>query len=324
MSVPRHAISASYASCRRVTRRAASNFVPCFLVLPRGKRRAMHALYAFMRHTDDLADNRRPVDARRQDLARWRAMLDEVFSANAEGRIAAKPKPPSAAPGIFDPHGSSEWHRRHASGTRLLPALADAVHRFAIPTEHLYTVIDGVEMDLAQRYYKTFDELAEYCHRVASAVGLACIHIWGFRGDQAMDRARKCGLALQLTNILRDLREDAERGRIYLPLEDLDRCGYSPEDLTAGVVDERFSRLMMLQIDRVRRFYRQGAELIRWLEPDGQRIFGMMTSIYHRLLEELERRQDEIFVRRIGLSRWQKLAITARWALLPPRRSALP
>ena len=292
---PQQAIHSSYALCRGMARRAGSNFYPCFLLLPRSKRRAMDALYAFTRYTDDLIDNPQPVEARRTALARWRTSLEAALS------------------GSVDPPGES-----------LLPALAHAVERFRIPAEHLLAVVDGVEMDLDRPSYETFDDLASYCRRVASAVGLACIHVWGYRGEEAFEPARKCGVAFQITNILRDLKEDARQGRVYLPLEDLRRAGYSVERLTAGVADDGFDRLMAFEIDRARRLYQEGAELFDWLEPDGQRIFGMMTTVYHRLLAAIERRPSEVFRRRVRLSRWQKLGIAARWALLPPRRSALP
>jgi phytoene synthase len=206
----------------------------------------------------------------------------------------------------------------------LLPALAETVHRFRIPPEHLHAVIDGVEMDLRQAEYETFDELAEYCHRVASAVGLACIHIWGFRDEGAIEPARKCGIALQMTNILRDLKEDAQRGRIYLPQEDLRRFDYSSEELARAVVDNRFLRLMEFEIDRAERLYRAGSDLMERLEPDGRPIFGMMTVVYHGLLEKIARRPADVFSRRIRLGRLRLAMIAARWMLLPARRSSLP
>jgi len=306
------AIRASYAVCRQTARRSGSNFYPSFLLLPRLKRRAMDALYAFTRYTDDLIDNPDPVDARREVLVGWRTSLDAALS------------------GHFDPTGIWSWREGRLlvddkiPGDVLLPALADTVERFHIPAEHLLAVVDGVGMDLDGARYETFDELAVYCHRVASAVGLACIHVWGFRGDEAVEPARKCGLAFQITNILRDLKEDARQGRVYLPREDLRRAGYSVEDLSAGVTDGGFERLMELQVDRARRLYREGAELFDWLEPDGRRIFGMMTAVYHQLLVRIERRPSEVFRRRVRLTPWEKLGIAARWALLPARRSALP
>lgn len=309
---PEHAIHSSYGLCHAVARRAGSNFYPCFLLLSRPKRRAMDAIYAFTRYSDDLIDNPKPAEARREALVEWRASLETALSGN------------------FDPTGISPWlqeSRRPADempGEALLPALVDTVERFAIPVELLLSVVDGVEMDLDRASYETFDDLVTYCHRVASAVGLACIHVWGFRDKEAFEPARKCGVAFQLTNILRDLEEDAQQGRIYLPVEDLRASGYSAEDLVGGVVNDAFGRLMLVQIDRARQLYREGAELFDRLEPDGQRIFGMMTTVYHRLLERISRRPGQVFHGRVRLSRWRKLGIAARWMLLPARRSALP
>jgi phytoene synthase len=272
----------------------------------------MDALYAFTRHTDDLADNAEPLEVRREALTRWRASLEAALGRELAWSLGGAPQ--QAVLGC----GST------VGGEALLPAVADTVRQFRIPVEHLLAVIEGVAMDLGQVQYETFDELTTYCQRVASSVGMACIHIWGFRGEQAFRPATKCGIAFQMTNILRDLKEDAEQGRIYLPQEDLRRCEYSVEDLAAGVADERFGRLMELEIDRARRLYHEGAALFDWLEPDGRRVFGMMTTIYDRLLERIARRPSDVLHRRVGLSRWQKLGIAARWALLPARRSALP
>jgi len=331
MSGAPDAIAASRAFCHRVARRAGSSFYPCFALLKSPKREAMEALYAFLRHTDDLADSPAPLAERRPALTRWR---DEVtaaiggpsravsarqgsgFTGNDQGPMTnGQTSPPSLVIG--------PWSLVIGTST-ILPALSDAVHRFHIPPEHLLAVLDGAEMDLDGRRYETFDELAEYCHRVASAVGLACIYIWGFRSEQAFEPARRCGLAFQLTNILRDVKEDAAGGRMYLPLSELRHCGCSAEDLLRGAADERFDRLVALQIDRARRLYHEGAQLFDLLEPDGRRIFGMMTATYHALLERIARRPREILVRRVCLSGWKKLRIAARWMLLPPRRSALP
>ena len=307
------AIAASYASCRRLARRARSSFYPCFRLLSPPQRGAMEALYAFLRHSDDLGDSAEPVDDRRHALARWRDGL-----ASALGGTGCLPA--SVALSTADPC------------LDLLPALADTVRRFAIPPEHLFAVLDGVAMDLEGRRYETFDELAEYCHRVASAVGMACLHIWGFHGEGAFEPARKCGLAFQLTNILRDLKEDALRGRLYLPAADLRQCGYAPDE--SGVLppdmllrsgpDARFDRLMRLEIDRARHFYRQGAEVFDWLQPAGRRVFGMMTSLYGGLLRRIEAAPARVLDGRVRLGRLRKLAIAARWTLLPPRRPSLP
>jgi len=209
------------------------------------------------------------------------------------------------------------------SSSLILPALADAVRQFQIPPEHLFAVLDGVEMDLDRRCYETFDELWRYCDRVASAVGLCCIHIWGFRGPDAFAPARQAGIALQLTNILRDLKEDAAAGRVYLPIEDLRQCGYSADDLLAGVADGRFRRLMAMEIARAERFYADGAELLESLAPPGRRMFGLLMATYHALLHEIARRPASVFRRRIRLSRLKKLQLLARWSLWPPRKGDL-
>ena len=304
-------IEASYGWCRRMARRSGSNFYLSFLRLPRAKRQAMDALYAFMRHTDDLADDPQPLELRHEALLQWRAALKRALK------------------GEFDlPDHGQNPHKRgelpgNPSGRDLLPALADVVRRFTVPVEHLSAVIDGVEMDLSQRRYETFDRLQGYCEHVASAVGLACIHVWGFHGRQALEPARKCGIALQLTNILRDLKEDAQQDRVYLPLGELRQFGYSVDELKRGVANERFGRLMEFQIDRAERFYREGAELIEWLEAAPRRTFGMMMATYRALLEKIKHRPGDVLQRRIRLSRPKKLLIAARWTLLPPRAAAL-
>jgi len=301
-------VGRSYAACRRIARQARSNFCAGFLLLPRAQRQAMDALYAFMRHTDDLADNPQPAHLRSQALVEWRAALDRALV----GRFD---------PGRSDPARTEDLDAQ--AGRALLPALADGVHRFAIPPEHLRAVIDGVAMDLEPRRFEAFDELRRYCELVASAVGLACIHVWGFRGPEAFEPARRAGIALQLTNILRDLRDDAEQDRVYLPLADLRECAYSVEELVQGVADARFRRLVALEAERAEQYYRDGAALLDLLEPAGRRAFGMMMAVYHSLLRKICRRPGDVFLRRMRLGTARKLQITARWALLPPRTAAL-
>ena len=173
----------------------------------------MHALYAFMRHSDDLADDPPPGRSPGEVLRQWRGALEKALC--GDGMLEMGP-----------------WARPMPRGRAILPAVVQTVREFRIPPESLLAVLDGVEMDLEPRVYATFDELAVYCERVASAVGLACIHIWGFLWRaNVLGPSRSAGLALQLTNILRDLSEDARRGRVYLPLEDIRACGYSAEEL---------------------------------------------------------------------------------------------
>jgi len=291
MSSP-EAIRSSYAACRRVVRQAGSNFPAAFLLLPATKRRAMDALYAFMRHSDDLVDDPDPACPPADALARWRAAVEQALGDDL------------SVPDLSVPN---------SIGQAILPALADTVRQFRIPPEHLLAVLDGVAMDLSQRRYATFGQLQTYCQRVASAAGLACIHVWGFSGPEALGPAQSAGIALQLTNILRDLKEDALRDRVYLPLEDLEQCGYSVDELRRGAVTPAFRRLIEMESARAEQFYRDGRRLLAWLGPSGQRIFGMITATYHALLEKIRRQPGEVFVRRIRLGWPQKLAIAARW-----------
>lgn len=284
-------LKASYAHCRDVARRSARNFFYSFMVLPRAKRRAMCALYAFLRHTDDLGDSLQPVGTRRTALVAWRAALAAAF----EGR--------------FD--------------SPLLPALVDTVARYRIPRRYLFDAIDGVEMDLDLRRYETFADLCEYCHKVASVVGLACIHIWGFDGEYALGPAARLGIGFQLTNILRDLKEDIDRGRLYLPLEDLRQFGYSATELARGVCDERFRALVAFEIERARDYYRQGRVLEQWISPDSRLAFRVMVGIYSGLLDEIARRDGDVLAHRVRLGPWRKLRIVAR-AFAPPRRLPSP
>jgi 15-cis-phytoene synthase len=341
MNCSQAALAASYASCRRVARRARSSFYPAFFLLGGEQRRAMEALYAFMRLTDDLGDCPRPADQRRRDLLEWRDMLAAALARSDPPAITPARKSVNRNPKRkrgFLAHASGYYADLPCrgnicvppgdfgveSGPALLPAVVDAVRKFHVPEACLFAVIDGVQMDVAGRRYRTFAELAEYCHCVASAVGLACIHIWGFRGPGALEPARSCGIAFQLTNILRDFQEDAAAGRVYLPQDDLDCCGCSGEDLQGGVVNAALVDLIQLEIRRARQFYREGAALFQWLEPSGRRIFGMMFDVYRAILSLIERRPEAILTRRVSLGRWQKLGIAARWYLLPSRKPVLP
>lgn len=278
-------IAASYAHCRRIARRSASSFYYSFLLLPKPKRQAMCALYAFLRRTDDLGDSPAPTAERREALVNWRHALVECQA------------------GLYaDP---------------ILPALAHTLLTFSIPLEYLHAVIDGIETDLEPVAYESFSQLEEYCYRVASVVGLACLRIWGSIHPSAERPARQCGIAFQLTNILRDLGEDAARGRVYLPREDMDRFAYRAEDLKAGVRDERFRALMRFEIARAETFYVEAAELEPWLAPDGRRVFGSMMSVYRALLNEIKRRDGDVLGARVRLSRWRKMRIATRWLLRP-------
>jgi phytoene synthase len=271
-------LARSYRYCEEVARREAGNFYHGFRVLPRPQRLAMCALYAFLRIADDLSDEPNTEDDKSRLLAQWRQGLDQCL----EGRFA---------------------HPLHE-------ALHHTVTRYAIPPRYLHDVLDGVGMDLRPARYDTFAELRLYCYRVASAVGLSCIHIWGFRDERAKVYAENAGLAFQMTNILRDLGEDARRGRLYLPTEDLQRFGYDPERLQRGERDEHFRELMQFEVQRARGFYAAAWPLVTLLPPAGRAIFLTMARTYRALLDLIEQRDYDVFSSRVALSPWRKVLLT--------------
>jgi phytoene synthase len=276
---PRDGRAGSFAYCVRLARRAAGNFYPAFRVLPRPQRRAMCALYAYLRVTDDIADEPGPADARAAALAAWRKRTDQALTE-----------------GIYS-------HRLHA-------AFHETVERSGIPRQHLAEVIDGVESDLRPVAFETFAELYRYCYRVASAVGLCCIHVWGFRDERAREYAESAGIAFQLTNILRDLGEDLQRGRVYLPAEDWRRFDCPPERWAQR--GESFRELMRFQVARARGYYEAARPLSALLPPAGRAVFGVMARTYRGLLDQIERRDYDVFSRRVRLSRWRKAALVLR------------
>ena len=282
---PALSLAQSYTWCERLARRQAGNFYHAFRLLPAAKRRAMCALYAFMRVADDLTDGPELVADKRVALENWRRQLDTALAG----------------------------HYHHP----LHPAFHHTVERYGIPRRYLEDVLDGVGMDLDTDHYETFDDLYRYCYRVASAVGLACIHIWGFADERAKKHAEAAGIALQLTNILRDLGEDAARGRVYLPREDLERFGYHAEDLRQCRRDERFRELMRFQAARARRYYDSAAPLADLLDPPGRAVFLVMLRTYRGLLEAIVRCDYDVFTRRVSLSRLRKLWLAAQ--VLPLR-----
>ncbi|MBI3945234.1 MAG: phytoene/squalene synthase family protein [Armatimonadetes bacterium] len=273
-------LQASYRYCARVARTRARNFYYGFLMLPPERRRGMHAIYTFMRACDDAADDPRVGD-RADRLVALRRTLDAALAGAADA----------------SPIG---------------PALRDTLTRYRIPDAHLHALLDGAEMDLRITRYPTFDDLRRYCYRVGATVGLVCVHIFGFREPDALARAEECGIAFQLTNILRDVHEDARMGRIYLPQEDLRRFGYPEADLLAAVRDGRFRALMQFEAERARGFYRRADGLASLLAPESRPCLLAMRGIYEGLLDHLERTGFDVFGRRARLSFRQKAAITAR------------
>jgi phytoene synthase len=241
----------------------------------------MDALYAFMRVTDDLADEPGEIAEKRRNLEAWRAGL----LASLDGSFTHP----------------------------LFPALADTVRRFRIPVPHLTAVIDGVESDLVPTRFRTFDELYPYCYRVASAVGMACIPVWGLRPGagtaQVSEAAEAAGIAFQLTNILRDLGEDLTRGRVYLPTDELERFGTPPDSWAVPESRAAFVSMMRFQAARAREFYRRAAPLNELLSPEGRGIFRVMCGTYRALLDEIERGGFDVLSRRVRVPKWRKLLL---------------
>ncbi len=270
----------SYRFCSRIARREAGNFYYSFLLLPPARRRSMCALYAFLRHTDDLADEPGRPDQKRSAIDAWRRDLEQALA-----------QEPSLWPGLV--------------------ALGDTVAAHAIPPRHLHKVLDGVLMDLEPKLFTTFDELAVYCDRVASAVGRCCIHIWGYRseGGRAEALADDCGIALQLTNILRDVGEDARNGRVYFPIEDLERFGLTAADLSAPMLDDRRHALFRFAAKRAYEYYERAGPLIELVDPVGRPVLRAIVGIYRALLDEIVRRDFDVLSGRISLPAWRKAAI---------------
>jgi 15-cis-phytoene synthase len=275
----------SFAHCRAVAKKRARNFYYSFILLPPDQKNAMCAIYAFMRYCDDLSDE---PGATRSAMERWR----EALSGALNGQ----------------PDDNPAW-----------PAFLDSVSRYQIPHEYFYEMIEGVASDvlpgIEPRTIATFDELYRYCYRVASVVGLTTIHIFGFTSPAAIPLAEKCGIAFQLTNILRDVREDAELGRVYLPAEDLTRFGVSVEDLTKGRRTEQFGRLMEFETARARRYYRESAPLLNLIQPKSRPSLWALISIYSSLLDHVAESHYDVLTRRISLSSLEKTWIVVRAAL---------
>ena len=283
----------AYSVCKGITRAAAKNFYYAFLVLPRRKREALCAVYAFMRRCDDITDDPKISPAeRRQQLDTW---LDALHRAQ----------------------------QGNPTDDAILLALTDAQRRYAIPAGLLDELAHGTAMDVKDAeasmqteagviHYKTFEDLRLYCYRVASVVGLVCIHIFGYRDPAAEPLAERCGLAFQLTNIIRDVKEDAAMGRIYLPEEDLAKFDLSASELLATPDPARFRPLLALEADRAREFYASGEALIPYISEDSQPALWVLITIYRAVLERIAEKQYDVFAAKVALSTSEKLRILGK------------
>jgi len=282
--MPRLSTEESYAYAQRLTRAAAKNFYYTFWFLPPERRRSIFAVYAFSRRADDAVDStedgRVSEDAARSALNHLRGLLD--------------PEPPD------DP---------------LAPALRDTIERFSLAVGPFAELLAGMEMDLVKTRYATFDDVYLYCYRAAAVVGLVCIEIFGHEDDPAVrDLAVKLGIAMQLTNILRDVKEDAARGRIYVPEEDLRRFHYSADDLSRGIVDQRFRSLLRFQVDRARGYFHAAEPLYSLILPESRYCPVLLMRFYSRILDRIELQDYDVLRRRPRLPWHEKLRLAgATW-----------
>ncbi len=294
-------LTMAYSVCRGITRTNAKNFYYAFLVLPKRKRQALCAVYAFMRRCDDIADDPNlSLEERRYKLDTWLDALHRV----QQGEPTDDP---------------------------ILLALTDAQRRYTIPAGLLDELALGTAMDVADPQveipnvpaanaavpgltiqYQTFDDLKLYCYRVASVVGLVCIHVFGYRDPAAEPLAEQCGLAFQLTNIIRDVKEDAAMGRVYLPEEDLTRFGLSAAELLSAPYAARFRPLLALEADRARQLYQAGDQLIPYIAEDSQPALWVLVNIYRKLLEKIAERQYDVFNGKVSLTVSEKLRVLGK------------
>ena len=296
----------SYARCGQIARRTAKNFYYSFLVLPREKRRAMCAIYAFMRRSDDIADGAANPAVALEGLRRWRTEVEAALDWSSI---------------LIDRDGGTGDKPDAGPTNPILPALSDTVQRYQIPRQYFRELLDGTEMDQTTTRYATFDALYQYCYRVASAVGLIVLPIFGFKDQAALVPAEACGIAFQLTNILRDVKEDARLGRIYLPVEDLEKFGVSEDDIMKATgtppareseFHSRFVKLMEFEAARAREYYEKAGPLLGMIDGDSRGTLAVMIGIYGGILDKMEQKNFGVFDGRIRLSAAEKLWIVAK------------
>ena len=285
----------AYEECRSITRQEAKNFYYAFLTLPSAQRKAIYVAYAFCRHCDDSVDQVASTEEKLFALAALQSELRQTYSGRAREPVFL--------------------------------ALADVAQKYDIPQEYFHEVISGVESDLVKDRYEDFDQLRRYCYQVASVVGLICLQIFGYTDEEAKQRAVDLGLAMQLTNIARDVQEDLGYGRIYLPQDEIARFGYSEEELKAGVVNEAFTELMRFQAQRARSYFESGFQLLPYLSLRSRACPAVLGQLYSKVLERIEDADFDVLHNRISLSTGEKVRVTLQtWLtsvlpMLPAKRN---
>jgi phytoene synthase len=278
-------VETAYETCRTITRAAARNFYYGFVLLPNPRRAAIYAAYAFSRRADDAIDEDGSLPAKLAALAELRRELDLVYAGT----------PPD--------------------DDEVLVALSDTVHQFAVPREHLDALLDGEEMDLTVRRYASFAELKTYCDRVAGAVGLVSLHIFGFTNPDAPPRASDLGVAMQIVNIMRDVAEDAGRDRIYLPQDEMTAHGVDEADILTGRLTPQVRMLLRAQGERAGEYFASGEKLLPMLDRRARACVAMLGGLYQEILREIQARDYDVFGERIALSTTRKLALMSQKTL---------
>ncbi|HKI79379.1 MAG TPA: presqualene diphosphate synthase HpnD [Ignavibacteriaceae bacterium] len=266
-------------TAKQIAKESKSSFYYAFNLLPEEKRDAMNTVYAFCRHTDDIIDEgNEPTDFKFEKLTKWRIEFEKAFN------------------------GHSEYS--------LLNKLASTVSKFNIPVEPFFELIKGMEMDLVKSRYLTFEDLQLYCYRVASTVGLMCIEIFGYKHKTTKDFAVNLGIALQLTNILRDIKKDSEKGRIYLPQEDLKKFGYSEKELLDQTYNHHFKDMMKYQARRAKVYFDKANELLDLDDKASMFAARAMQHIYERMLIKIIEADYDVFNKNIKVSKFEKVGIS--------------
>jgi phytoene synthase len=291
-------VADSYEHCHHIARAAHSNFYYAFYLLPKPKRDALAALYAFMRLIDDVSDEGQDLASKQRGLARWRAALDQGITGQEQ---------------VFDGNAAVVSPTVTLNDAEeVLPALVDTMQRYKMPARYLHDLISGAEMDLTVRFYPTFDRLREYCYRVAGTVGLTCTHVFEFHDARALDLAEKLGLAFQLTNIIRDVHEDHKLGRVYLPEEDLMRYGVSSEDFARNEATLGMRELLRFEADRAWQLYEEGSALLGLIDEDSRGALWLLVHTYSALLGRIEALDFAVFGEKIRLSKAEKMVFMAK------------
>jgi phytoene synthase len=315
-------VAESFRYCRGLTRKTARNFWFSFLTLPRAKRDAMCVIYAWMRHLDDLADDAPSPPAARAALENWRRRTHTALaSAGMKFQVSKLPPTSGRAPLGSGPSGSSFpglqsaiGNRQLEIGTELWPAFSQVVRGHGIPPAYFDEIVEGALMDQEVSRYRTFDDLYRYCYRVASVVGLVSLRVFGC--ERAAEKPGEwLGVAFQLTNILRDVREDAARGRIYLPLDELARHGVTEDDVLSGRESPAMLALFREFGDRAEKYYDQARPVLGLVRPDARPTLLIMEEIYHGILRRIRAMDHGVLRCRARVSTCRKLWIVAKHSL---------